>query len=209
MDIQNGCDLLMIKALGGTTENNDQNQDFVFRPENSSISELMEKVEGNDKCADCDAPLPQWASTNLGVFICIDCSGVHRSLGVQISKVKSISLDKWSEAEVEVMKKFGNKKLNEFWEYKTKRRIKPHPKSSRERRTLWITSKYVIKSFIDYSRIDEFNISENPCFGVFLPESIETLKTMIIDLIKTDLQFQEKIRDLLTKEKKTKKIKSV
>lgn len=43
---------------------------------------------GNDRCADCGAPDPDWASLNLGVLVCIECSGVHRNLGVHISKVQ-------------------------------------------------------------------------------------------------------------------------
>jgi hypothetical protein len=49
--------------------------------------ELLRKVAGNDICADCGATEPDWASLNLGVLLCIECSGVHRNLGVHISKV--------------------------------------------------------------------------------------------------------------------------
>ena len=48
---------------------------------------VLQRVCGNDKCADCGAPEPDWASLNLGVLVCIECSGVHRNLGVHISKV--------------------------------------------------------------------------------------------------------------------------
>ena len=50
----------------------------------------------NQICADCNSPDPQWASINLGIIICIACSGVHRSLGVHVSKVRSLGLDEWS-----------------------------------------------------------------------------------------------------------------
>lgn len=49
--------------------------------------DALKSLPGNDKCADCGAPEPEWASLNLGVLICIECSGVHRKIGVHISKV--------------------------------------------------------------------------------------------------------------------------
>ena len=52
-------------------------------------------VPGNDKCADCGSKKPKWASINLGIMLCIECSGIHRSLGVHISKVRSVTLDDW------------------------------------------------------------------------------------------------------------------
>lgn len=54
--------------------------------------DTLRRVCGNDKCADCGAPEPDWASLNLGVLVCIECSGVHRNLGVHISKVNSTIL---------------------------------------------------------------------------------------------------------------------
>lgn len=45
---------------------------------------------------------PRWASVNLGVFLCIRCSGMHRSLGVHISQVRSINMDKWLPEQIEV-----------------------------------------------------------------------------------------------------------
>ena len=49
--------------------------------------DLLRKVAGNNSCADCGASEPDWASLNLGVLLCIECSGVHRNMGVHISKV--------------------------------------------------------------------------------------------------------------------------
>lgn len=55
--------------------------------------DVLRKVCGNDRCADCGAPEPDWASLNLGVLVCIECSGVHRNLGVHISKVCSCTCE--------------------------------------------------------------------------------------------------------------------
>ncbi len=60
-----------------------------------SMSFGFMKAPGNDKCADCDGGTPTWASINLGIMLCIECSGIHRSLGVHISKVRSVTLDDW------------------------------------------------------------------------------------------------------------------
>lgn len=50
-------------------------------------TDALKRIPGNDKCADCGAPDPDWASLNLGILICVECSGIHRNLGVHISKV--------------------------------------------------------------------------------------------------------------------------
>ena len=64
--------------------------------------EKLLKQDGNDLCVDCKKRGPRWASANLGVFMCIDCSGIHRALGVHISFVRSVNLDSWQEKQVEV-----------------------------------------------------------------------------------------------------------
>ncbi|VDO40664.1 unnamed protein product [Haemonchus placei] len=70
----------------------------------------MLKEDENKYCADCQAKTPRWAAWNLGVFICIRCAGIHRNLGVHISKVRSVNLDTWTPEQVQSMRVMGNEK---------------------------------------------------------------------------------------------------
>ena len=65
------------------------------------------RKKGNRLCFDCNTPNPKWTSKNYCVFICLDCSGIHRSLGVHISQVKSANMDRWSRDELDVFKASG------------------------------------------------------------------------------------------------------
>ncbi|KAK2518592.1 Smap2 [Columba guinea] len=72
--------------------------------------------EENKFCADCQAKGPRWASWNIGVFICIRCAGIHRNLGVHISRVKSVNLDQWTQEQIQCMQEMGNGKANRLYE---------------------------------------------------------------------------------------------
>ncbi|KAL5230661.1 hypothetical protein ABZP36_029437 [Zizania latifolia] len=80
--------------------------------------DLLRKVNGNSICADCGASEPDWASLNLGALLCIECSGVHRNLGVHISKVRSLTLDVrvWEPSVINLFQSLGNKFVNKIWE---------------------------------------------------------------------------------------------
>ncbi|KAL5554486.1 hypothetical protein UlMin_041887 [Ulmus minor] len=83
-----------------------------------SVSTILRAVPGNDLCAECSAPEPDWASLNLGILLCIECSGVHRNLGVHISKVRSIRLDVkvWEPTILDLFRNLGNTFCNSIWE---------------------------------------------------------------------------------------------
>lgn len=79
------------------------------------LRELVKRPE-NRVCADCKHNDPRWASWNIGVFLCIRCSGIHRGMGTHISKVKSIDLDTWTPEQMENIQKWGNRLANLYWE---------------------------------------------------------------------------------------------
>ncbi|KAM0264447.1 hypothetical protein ACHAQJ_000638 [Trichoderma viride] len=104
------------------------------------LQELVHSVPGNDLCADCHARNPAWASWSvrypflypfvkgpllaihaLGVFLCMRCATIHRKLGTHISKVKSLSMDSWTNEQVDNMRKVGNLTSNKVYNPENKK----------------------------------------------------------------------------------------
>ncbi|KAK9332568.1 hypothetical protein V1520DRAFT_334484 [Lipomyces starkeyi] len=83
------------------------------------IHKLRDADPNNSICADCGATAKvEWVSINLMVILCIECSGLHRSLGTHISKVRSLTLDTVSFTPdlVDALLSIGNTKANSVWE---------------------------------------------------------------------------------------------
>ncbi|XP_046437067.1 stromal membrane-associated protein 1-like [Daphnia pulex] len=81
-----------------------------------TILASMLRDEDNKYCVDCDAKGPRWASWNLGIFLCIRCAGIHRNLGVHISRVKSVNLDSWTPEQVVSLQQMGNSRARAVYE---------------------------------------------------------------------------------------------
>ncbi|XP_035262121.1 stromal membrane-associated protein 1-like isoform X1 [Anguilla anguilla] len=84
--------------------------------QHQAILSKMLREEDNKYCADCEAKGPRWASWNLGVFICIRCAGIHRNLGVHISRVKSVNLDQWTAEQIQSIQDMGNTRARQMYE---------------------------------------------------------------------------------------------
>ena len=82
------------------------------------LNEILSR-EGNSRCFDCNSENPKWASINNGIILCLKCAGIHRSFGLQISTIRSLQVDSWTEKQVKYLSLGGNKKLKDFLsEYK-------------------------------------------------------------------------------------------
>ncbi|KAI7783708.1 stromal membrane-associated protein 1 [Diaporthe eres] len=110
----------------------------------ATIKSLL-KLEPNKMCSDCKRNKhPRWASWNLGVFICIRCSGIHRSMGVHISKVKSVDLDSWTDEQLQSVLNWGNARANKYWEAK----LAPGHVPSEAKIENFIRTKYELKRWV-------------------------------------------------------------
>uniref|UniRef100_A0A7S2WAG4 Arf-GAP domain-containing protein n=1 Tax=Mucochytrium quahogii TaxID=96639 RepID=A0A7S2WAG4_9STRA len=110
------------------------------------LRSLIRTVPGNNVCVDCREPNPTWASVNLGIFMCLACSGIHRAMGVHISFVKSTTLDKWTAEFVANMKNGGNERANKFFEAELPPGY-PRPSTMRDREA-FIRDKYQHRKWV-------------------------------------------------------------
>lgn len=169
-----------------TSQQEDSNKslmDNAFSKEVDSVSNILRGVPGNDKCAECSAPEPDWASLNLGILLCIECSGVHRNLGVHISKVRSITLDVkvWEPTILELFNNLGNTYCNSIWEgllLHHDERVgesdvpsKPCSTDPSQFKEKYIHAKYVEKSLV----IREEDIPENPSVFTKIWQAVQAI----------------------------------
>ena len=122
------------------------------------INSLYDADEENRKCADCGEPNPTWISINLGILMCLECSGIHRSMGTHISKVRSLNLDSLHHETRHYILALGNRRVNQVFGPDVLTAIpnsfgeRLNPTSTRKDREAWIKAKYAEKIFVETYR---------------------------------------------------------
>ncbi|XP_076368081.1 stromal membrane-associated protein 1-like isoform X4 [Tachypleus tridentatus] len=125
------------------------------------LAQLL-REEDNKYCVDCDAKGPRWASWNLGVFLCIRCAGIHRNLGVHITKVKSVNLDTWTPEQIGILQEMGNSRARAVYEANLPDNFRrPQTDSSLE---AFIRAKYEHKRYIAKEWVPPSN--PKPAFNI-------------------------------------------
>lgn len=118
------------------------------------LQEVLNAAE-NQICADCGVENARWASVNLGIFMCLECAAVHRSLGVRISRVCSTELDAWRSEWIDVCRNVGNFVASQYYEYGDTGNLRFDKQTAetkfagdaRRLRELWIRAKYECQAF--------------------------------------------------------------
>uniref|UniRef100_A0A8C8JZA2 ArfGAP with RhoGAP domain, ankyrin repeat and PH domain 1 n=1 Tax=Oncorhynchus tshawytscha TaxID=74940 RepID=A0A8C8JZA2_ONCTS len=108
----------------------------------NAVAQKIWSEEANQRCADCGAPHPDWASVNLCVVLCKCCAGVHRGLGQSVSKVRSLKMDENAWTENQLFLLLGNDKVNLFWAANIPPSEMLCPSSDSEERQRFVTAKY-------------------------------------------------------------------
>ena len=147
--------------INNENNNNDKdiNNDFINEENEEELIEIKNKnlvmsLIENNICADCGAEKPTWLNINWITLLCVDCSGIHRSLGVQISKIRSLELDNINNDYLDLLFMIKQTDINQILEEKLNESGDQKPKfdDSREEKEKFIINKYKIRKYMNFNQ---------------------------------------------------------
>eukprot|EP00045_Choanoeca_perplexa_P015306 m.190487 g.190487 ORF g.190487 m.190487 type:complete len:684 (+) comp16943_c0_seq1:13-2064(+) len=136
------------------TQSPSQQGDRQREQQRQELQDQIRQVPGNDTCADCGDGDPTWVAINMGVALCINCSGIHRSLGSHLSKVRSLTLDRIDPEICQVITRLGNTRCNNLLEADTaavdeaKAQFRNSSGKNRDILEHFIVNKYLYKKYL-------------------------------------------------------------
>lgn len=146
-------------------------------------AKMLWAIPGNKECVDCSSKDPDWLSMNLGSLLCVKCSGHHRNLGVHLSQVRSLTMDRLDPYRLEYMKAVGNKKANAIWEASLNENSSPgriDANADQKERNAFIRAKYVDKKFLakDKEKLSEDQINRSMFVAINNNDLMSMLKSV-------------------------------
>ncbi|XP_060537226.1 arfGAP with SH3 domain, ANK repeat and PH domain-containing protein [Cylas formicarius] len=141
-------EMALMKAFDDSSKTDGDKVNHSFMELQQAIIKYIQKIPGNDRCCDCNSQNDAtWLSTNFGIIVCIECSGIHRDLGVHISRIQSLTLDNVGTSQLVLARFMTNHNFNDIMEAQLSSNDKLEPSSSMDERLNFIRAKYVEKRF--------------------------------------------------------------
>ncbi|XP_074657096.1 arf-GAP with SH3 domain, ANK repeat and PH domain-containing protein 1-like isoform X2 [Tubulanus polymorphus] len=142
--LNNAKEAVLLKAFGDSCDDDNNHISLTVKELTRSIILEIRRIPGNLYCCDCGASDPEWMSTNLGILLCLECCGIHRELGVHISRTQSMVIDDLGTSQLLLARMIGNKSFNDIMEATLDPKLKPKPSNEiTQERKDFIQNKYV------------------------------------------------------------------